>query len=101
MLSAPRGATRTISTPTCQHILVEDSRDGALVCCFRLMHLPSGAQIGQSYSAQFYELSGLASFDAPMVEMGRFCIDPDRHDADILRVAWAAMTDYVDGSGCR
>jgi putative hemolysin len=95
----PEGRDADDFDAACQHILVEDSRDGALVCCFRLLHLPSGAQIGQSYSAQFYELSGLASFDAPMVEMGRFCIDPDRHDADILRVAWAAMTDYVDGSG--
>jgi predicted GNAT family N-acyltransferase len=25
----------------CAHMLVEDLRDGRLVCCFRLMHLPS------------------------------------------------------------
>ena len=31
-----------------------------------------------------------------MVEMGRFCIDPQVKDPDILRVAWAAMTRYVD-----
>lgn len=83
----------------CQHMIVEDQKDGMLVCCFRLMHLPSGAEIGQSYSAQFYELSGLASYEAPMVEMGRFCIHPERKDADILRVAWAAMTEYVDAAG--
>jgi putative hemolysin len=83
----------------CAHMLVEDLRDGRLVCCFRLMHLPSGAEIGQSYSAQFYELSGLSAYHAPMVEMGRFCIDPDRHDPDILRVAWAAMTGFVDAQG--
>jgi hypothetical protein len=40
-------------------MLVEDSAVTALlVCCFRLLHLPSGAQIGRSYSAQFYELVG-------------------------------------------
>jgi putative hemolysin len=83
----------------CAHMLVVDSSDGAVVCCFRLMHLPSGAQIGRSYSAQFYELSGLEAYDAPMVEMGRFCIDPDRQDPDILRVAWAAMTGFVDEAG--
>jgi hypothetical protein len=76
-------------------------RDGALVCCFRLMHLPSGAQIGRSYSAQFYELSGLEAFDAPMVEMGRFCIDPDRQRPRYPRVAWAAMTDLSTAPGCR
>jgi len=83
----------------CTHVLVEEVRGGALVCCFRLMHLGSGAEIGRSYSAQFYELSALAEFDGPMVEMGRFCIDPERRDPDILRVAWGAMTAYVDRAG--
>jgi putative hemolysin len=95
----PEGRDTDDFDAECQHMLVEDQRDGALVCCFRLLHLPSGAQIGRSYSAQFYELSALAEFDAPMVEMGRFCIDPDRRDPDILRVAWAAMTQFVDAAG--
>jgi putative hemolysin len=83
----------------CTHVLIEDTRSGALVCCFRLMHLGSGAEIGRSYSAQFYELSALADFDGPMIEMGRFCIHPDRCDPDILRVAWGAMTAHVDREG--
>ena len=85
--------------PQCTHVLVEDQGDGGLVCCFRLLHLDGGAQIARSYSAQFYDLSALAAFAGPMVEMGRFCIDPDRRDADILRVAWGAMTAYVDALG--
>ncbi len=83
----------------CTHVLVEDQRSGALVCCFRLLHLGSGAEIGRSYSAQFYGLSALEAFDGPMVEMGRFCIHPDCYDADILRVAWGAMTAHVDACG--
>ena len=83
----------------CTHVLVEEARTGDLVCCFRLLHLGSGAEIGRSYSAQFYELSALADFDGPMVEMGRFCIHPDRRDPDILRVAWGAMTAHVDRAG--
>lgn len=59
----------------------------------------SGDEIGRSYSAQFYELSALAEFDGPIVEMGRFCIHPDARDPDILRAAWAAMTRYVDENG--
>ncbi|MEL6608202.1 MAG: GNAT family N-acyltransferase [Pseudomonadota bacterium] len=83
----------------CQHVLVEEVRSGALVCCFRLMPLAGGDEISQCYSAQYYELSALEAFDAPMVEMGRFCIDPDVSDPDILRVAWGAMTAYVDEAG--
>ncbi|MBT9383386.1 GNAT family N-acetyltransferase [Pseudooceanicola sp. CBS1P-1] len=83
----------------CAHVLVEDRRDGRLVCCFRMLPLAAGREIGRSYSAQYYELSGLEAFEGPMVEMGRFCIDPQARDPDILRVAWGAMTDYVDRNG--
>ncbi|MBW4983361.1 GNAT family N-acetyltransferase [Mameliella sp. CS4] len=85
--------------PVCDHVMVEDSRSGALVCCFRFLPLASGDEIGRSYSAQYYELSALESFEGRMVEMGRFCIDPDLRDPDILRVAWGAMTAYVDTQG--
>lgn len=81
----------------CAHILVEDMRaDGRLVCCFRMLTMQKGAEIANSYSAQYYDLSALQDFDGRMVEMGRFCIHPDWTDPDILRVAWGAMTAFVD-----
>lgn len=81
----------------CTHVLIEESDGEQPVACFRLMHLTGGAEIAQSYSAQFYELSALKAYGAPMVEMGRFCIDPARGaDPDILRLAWGAMAAYVD-----
>lgn len=85
--------------PHCSHVLIEDVSNGALVCCFRMMDLPDGSAIEASYSAQYYELSGLKGFTGPMVEMGRFCMDPTVSDPDILRVAWGAMTQYVDARG--
>ena len=87
------------SIDRCQHVLVEETRTGTLVCCFRLLPLSNGAEIGASYSAQYYNLAALADFDGPMVEMGRFCIHPDWRDPDILRVAWGAMTRFVDETG--
>ncbi len=83
---------------SCDHVLVEETRSGALVCCFRFLPLTSGRDIGQSYSAQYYELSALQAFEGPIVEMGRFCVHPDFADPDILRVAWGAMTAYVDAN---
>jgi putative hemolysin len=82
--------------PVCDHMLVEGTRTGDLVCCFRFLPLPSGREIDRSYSAQYYELTALRDFEGSMVEMGRFCIHPERSDPDILRVAWGAMTAYVD-----
>jgi putative hemolysin len=83
----------------CQHILIEDLHDDALVGCFRIMDLPDGRTIGSSYAAQFYDLSALSTFAAPMIEIGRFCLHPARHDPDILRLAWAGLTRHVDAQG--
>lgn len=83
----------------CIHILVEEEATGRLVCCFRMLPLTDGGEIERSYSAQFYELSALRAFGGPMVEMGRFCIRPGYRDPDILRVAWGAMTRFVDETG--
>lgn len=96
---AGAGADADAFDPLCRHVLVEEAKTGTLVCCFRLMPLARGDEIGRSYSAQYYNLSALAAFDGPMVEMGRFCLHPDWHDPDILRVAWGAMTRFVDESG--
>lgn len=84
----------------CAHVLIEDKQSGALLCTFR-MHDVTGADISESYAGQFYELSALEAFEGGMVEMGRFCIDPALRDPDILRVAWAAMTVYVDDHDVR
>ena len=80
----------------CLHFLVEDRETGQLLCCFRTLPLSDGTEIDRCYSAQFYDLSALRDFQGPMAEVGRFCMHPDTSDPDILRVAWGALTSYVD-----
>lgn len=83
----------------CLHVLIEDRKSQALAGCYRLLPLEDGCQITQSYSAQFYDLSALSHYPGAMVEMGRFCMAPGVRDPDILRVAWAMMTRFVDDQG--
>ncbi|MBM1219110.1 GNAT family N-acetyltransferase [Ponticoccus sp. SC2-23] len=83
----------------CRHLLIEEIDGGRLVGCCRLMLLRDGTEIGSSYSAQYYELSRLSGYGAPMLELGRFCIHPGILDPDILRMAWAALTRLVDAEG--
>ncbi len=80
----------------CETIMVEHLESQTLVASFRLMLLRSGSFIDKSYSAQFYNLDRLKAFDAPALEVGRFCVDPARSDPEILRVAWGAIAQYVD-----
>ena len=84
---------------TCTHFLIEHARTGELVATLRVLLLGSGADIGESYSAQFYDLDAFRSFEAPMAEVGRFCVAPGTADPDILRMAWGALTTYVDKNG--
>lgn len=95
----PEGQDADTFDAACTHVLVEDVRTGALACTFRLMPLTGGGEIARSYSAQFYDLSALAAYPGRMVEMGRFCVAAEACDADVLRVAWGAMTAYVDREG--
>lgn len=85
----------------CHHVLIEDQRSAQLVATFRFMLLASGAEIDRSYSARHYDLRRLRDFPGPMVEMGRFCLHPEHGDPDILRVAWGAMTRFVDDNQVR
>lgn len=79
------------------HILIKDVASDTVVCSYRL-HALHGAGLGGSYAAQLYNLSALHSYNGLMMELGRFCVHPDWRDPDILRVAWAAMTDLVDAN---
>ena len=78
-----------------QHVLIETADNGHLVGCFRFMQLANGDPFEPCYSEQFYDLSMLADYDGSMLELGRFCIDPDCYDPAIVRVAWAEITRFV------
>jgi putative hemolysin len=79
------------------HVLVI-AACGTPVATFRVALL-QGPQIADSYAAQYYDLAALEVYGGLMLELGRFCIHPDYSDPDILRIAWAALTAYVDESG--
>lgn len=99
--ASPDGRDQDRFDGPCRHVLVEDQGTGQTVGCFRLLLLPGGRALGESYSAQSYDLAGLAGYAAPMAELGRFCCHPDLLDPDILRIAWGALTRLVDAAGVR
>ena len=82
----------------CDHLLVERSRDDTLVGTCRVMRIETGAEIQQSYSAQYYDLARLAEYPGRMGEIGRFCMLSELEHADILRIAWGALAAWVDAN---
>ena len=84
-----------------RHVLVRDTASGAVLGTFRFLLIGSASDQVGSYAAQFHDLSVLAQFGWPQLELGRFCVDPDIGPlaVDVLRVAWAALTQIVDQTG--
>lgn len=100
--AAPRPGGREADAfdAICEHVLIEEVGGAAApVCCFRLLSLACGAEVGRSHAAQHYDLAALSRLVAPLTELGRFCIAPDVRDPDILRLAWGAIACHVDATG--
>lgn len=83
----------------CEHLIISERSTHQVVGCCRLMLLPSGQEIENSYSAQFYDLGGFGSVGSPLAELGRFCIADGQADPDLLRIAWGAITRKIDAHG--
>ena len=95
----PDGGESDAFDTRCNHFLISDQTNAQVVATFRTLHLRNSADVLGSYSAQSYDLSNLSKYPGPLLELGRFCLDPLRADPDILRVAWAALTRMVDDLG--
>ena len=79
---------------TCQHLMV--ANDAGLVATARLNVIAEMGDLSNSYTAQSYELDPLFTQLGPFLEMGRFCIAASAQNADVLRLAWGALADFVD-----
>ena len=70
--------------------------EGVLLASYRIMLFGWGAGLEQGYAARFYDVTPLARYAKPIVEIGRFCLAPGRIAPDVLRLAWGAMARTVD-----
>ena len=80
----------------CQHVLIENLETQKLICCYRILSFENGKKIDSSYSSKFYDLKAIEKYSAPMIEVGRFCIDPEENDSSVVLTAWAALAQIVD-----
>lgn len=81
------------------HVLVEDLARGRVVCCYRMTGISGAGEVRRSLAVRFCDPEGLARFEAPLVEIGRFCVEAGMRDPDVQRVAWSALRDHLDRPG--
>ena len=81
----------------CTHFLIFDQlNSNKLVCVFRIYFINDYDQIDKSYSNKYYRLNNLKKINDPMLELGRFCIDPNYNDPKIIMTAWSAIRKIVE-----
>ena len=81
----------------CIHFLIFDKlNSNRLVCVFRVYMILNFCQLKNSYSNKFYRLNNLGKIKEPMLELGRFCVDPNYKDPKIIMTAWSAIRKLVE-----
>ena len=71
-------------------------RPGDILCTFRVFYHDTPGGVINGYSGARYDLTNLSHHMGMGVELGRFCICPQAHNPNILRMAWAVLTRLVD-----
>ena len=86
-------ADRDAMDASCNHVLV--LHGGVPAATFRIQAYEAD-QIAHSYAGQRYDLTRLAARGGTLVELGRFCTDPEHRSPDLVRLAWAFAARLVD-----
>lgn len=76
----------------CDHLIVVDERDGAVVGTYRL--LPPG-RAPRRYAATEFATGGLDPIAGQLVETGRSCVHPDHRAGAAINLIWAGIARYM------
>lgn len=78
----------------CEHAVLRDKWSGEIVAYTRLK-LFQGHEIGQSYSAQEFEIVPQLSHFPSIVEIGRTCVHPQFRSGKALSMLWLNMAPKI------
>ncbi|MEV7782535.1 GNAT family N-acyltransferase [Kitasatospora sp. NPDC088351] len=84
----------------CDHLLVREGEDGAVVGTYRLLRPEAARRAGRLYSDGEFDLAGLAPLRPGLVELGRSCIHPDhRGNGAVINLMWGGIARYLADTG--
>jgi putative hemolysin len=79
----------------CDHLLVEDTRSGAVVGTYRLQTGQLAAANHGYYSAQEFDFSPFEAIRCEMVELGRACVHRDHRKLSVVNLLWRGIAIYA------
>ena len=87
--------------PHCRHLGVRDLSSGRLVATTRLLDQAAASRLGRFYSEGEFRLHGLEKLHAPVLEIGRTCVDPAYRNGATIGVLWAELAEALNRGGYR
>jgi putative hemolysin len=85
----------------CRHLIVRDNASGRAVGTYRVLTADRARRLGGFYTEQEFDLGGLASRRAEVVEIGRSCVDPDYRNGAVIALLWAGLAAVITGTDAR
>jgi putative hemolysin len=80
----------------CQHLLVIDQRNDALVASTRILTASCAREAGGFYSANEFDLAMLARLDGEVMEIGRTCVHPEHRNGSTIGVLWQGLASFME-----
>lgn len=99
MVDHDQGLERDRFDPFFDHMIVSDSRSGAVVGVYRLLRDDQARAAGQFYSEDEYDLSVLKASGRRLLELGRSCLHPDYRGGTAMFHLWSGLAAYVAEHG--
>ncbi|WP_019901077.1 GNAT family N-acetyltransferase [Salinispora arenicola] len=84
--------------PHCDHLIVRQHRDAAVVGTYRL--LPPG-RVQRRYADGEFDLAALDPLRDDLVEAGRSCVHPEHRTGAVITLMWVGITRYLHLRGSR
>jgi putative hemolysin len=81
------------------HLLLRDTRSGAVVGVYRIMREDHAQAAGSFYSASEYDLAPLLASGRRLLELGRSCLHRDYRGGMAMYHLWSALSAYVAEHG--
>jgi putative hemolysin len=79
----------------CEHLIVVDAGDGAVVGTYRLLPAERAQRLGTFYADGEFDLTRLAHLKPRMVEIGRACVDPAHRSGAVLMLLWHGIAEFM------
>ncbi|MFB7469835.1 GNAT family N-acetyltransferase [Kitasatospora sp. NPDC056184] len=84
----------------CDHLLVREGEDGAVVGTYRLLRPEAARRAGRLYSDGEFDLTALAPLRDGLVELGRSCIAAEhRGNGAVINLMWGGIARYLADTG--